>query len=258
MKTSVGVMKAYVATSLTLAALCQGAYGASIAPGQTISGITVAGQTSVYDIFGHAGDPGGDYGPDLPAILTTFAAGANNVFTFTATGLVSCCSDTPNIPPDGANSAMNIVGANGLSGLIGNEHIPLVGVFTTNTDPSGGSPPATLTFDASNPTSLAPLLNQVFYIGDGRSGYMDPSGTLLTFTAPASATRLYLGVIDAFGFGGVTGYYNDNLGAFTAAVTLQSVSAVPEPSQVALMLGGLGLFVAAFRRRAMRRASAAA
>jgi hypothetical protein len=222
----------------------------SISSGQTINNVTVTGTTSIYDVFGHAGDPGGDYGPDAPAVLTTFAAGAGNVFTFTATGLVSCCSDTPNIPPDGGGSSMNVVGANGLSSLIGNQHIPLVGVFTTNVDPSGGTPPATLTFDASNPTSLSPLLNQVFYIGDGLSGYMNAAGAPLTFTAPAAATRLYLGVIDAFGFGGTTGYYNDNLGAFNVNITLSGVTtAVPEPADLALMVAGLAFLGPVCRRR---------
>src|SRR3954471_19546516 len=88
---------AAVAAVLTAA----GAAGATpINPGQTLSAVSVPGQASVYDIFGHAGNPGGDYGPDLPAILTTFAAGGGNVFTFSATGAVSCCSDSPNIPPD--------------------------------------------------------------------------------------------------------------------------------------------------------------
>jgi len=238
---------------IAASALSIGVQAAPISPGQTITGVTVSGQTSIYDVFGHPGDPGGDYGPDLPAVLTTSAAGAGNVFTFKATGLVSCCSDTPNIPPDGGGGPMNITGANGLSGLIGSQHIPLVGVFTTNVDPSGSSPPATLTFDASNPTSLSPLLNQVFYVGDGLSGYMNAAGAPLTFTAPGSATRLYLGVIDAFSFGGVTGYYNDNLGAFTVNITLQSTAPVPEPSELALMVAGLAFVSAVCRRRTRSR-----
>ena len=125
-----------------------------------------------------------------------------------------------------------------------------MGVFTTNVDPSGTASPATLTFDASNPTSLSPLVNQVFYIGDGLSGYTNAAGAPLTFTAPGSATRLYLGVIDAFGFGGQTGYYNDNLGAFSVDITLQSTAPVPEPSDLALMLAGLAFVSTVCRRRA--------
>jgi hypothetical protein len=234
-----------------LAALCAAsllattANATSITPGTTLTGLSVPGTTSVYQIFGHIGNPGGDYGPSTDAVELNFAAGASNVFTFTVRGLVSCCSDGPNIPPDGGGSGMNVVGANGLSGLIGNAHIPFVGVFTAETDPFGSSAPSSLSFDAGSPGSPPLELQQVFYIGDGKSGFNDGAGTTLSFMAPAGATRLYLGVIDAFGFNAVTGYYADNNGAFTANVSL---SAVPLPAAVWLLggaLGGLG----AIRRR---------
>jgi len=71
-----------------------------INPGQTISGVSVPGTMSVYEIFGHAGNPGGDWGagPTTPAAVFTFGSGTGRVFSFSATGLVSCCSDAPNIP----------------------------------------------------------------------------------------------------------------------------------------------------------------
>jgi PEP-CTERM motif len=212
--------------------------------------VTVLGTASIYQVFGHAGDPGGENsgGPATDAVLTTFSAGTGNVFTFSATGLVSCCNDPPNISPDGGASSMNITGANGLSSLSGNGNIPLVGVFTTNTDPSVSVAPSALSFDKNAPASLSPLLDQVFYIGDGLSGYNNPAGTSLTFTAPSNATRLYLGVIDAYFFGNTTGYYNDNKGSFTVDVNLNS--AVPEPSTWAmLILGFAGLGFMAYRRK---------
>jgi hypothetical protein len=179
-----------------------------------------------------------------------------NVFTFSATGLVSCCGDAPNISPDGGASSMNITGANGLSSLSGNGNIPLVGVFTTNTDPFGSVAPSALSFDKNAPTSLSPLLDQVFYIGDGLSGYNNPAGTSLSFTAPSNATRLYLGVIDAFFFNNTTGFYNDNLGSFTVNVNLTSVTpGVPEPSTWAMLL--LGFAFMAHRRKAKQALMAA-
>ena len=229
-----------IQTGLAAVALCLGAsaHALTLTPGGSLSGVTVTGTTSIYDVFGHAGNTGGDYGPDAPAVQIDFAAGASNVFTFSATGLVSCCSDSPNISPDGGSSWTNIVGINGLSSIAGNANLPLVGVFTSDTDPYGSAAPATLNFDAHNPTSLAPVLNQVFYIGDGLSGYGNSAGTPLTFTAPTGATRLYLGVIDAYSFGGTTGYYNDNKGAYTVGVNL---SAVPEPQTSSLVLAGAAL-----------------
>lgn len=242
--------KSISAIAIIVALGSAGAHAANITPGATLTGVNVAGQASVYHVFGHPGDPGGDWGPDLPAVLTTFSAGAGNVFTFSATGLVSCCSNSPDIPPDGAGSGMNIGGANGLSGLSGNAVVPLVGVFTSNTDPYGSSAPSSLSFDASNPVSISPLLNQVFYIGDGRAGYNNPLGAQLAFTAPTTSSRLYLGVIDAYGFGGVTGYYNDNKGAFTADIHLNAVAGgVPEPAAWAMLLMGFGGLGALLRGR---------
>lgn len=255
-------MKKLIAASvLSLGLFSVPAFAAPIAPGGTLSGVTVTGKTSIYDIFGHPGDPGGDFeGGDSPAILTTFASGSNNVFTFSTTGLVSCCSDTANIPPDGGASSMNIVGANGLSGLSGDHNIPFVGVFTTNADPFGGVAPTSLSFTGATATSLSPLLNQVFYIGDGLSGFTNASGAPLQFTAPSTATRLYIGVIDADGFNAVTGYYADNNGSFTTNISLASVStpgpvgAAPEPATWAMMILGFGL--AGFALRRQRRSAA--
>jgi hypothetical protein len=215
------------------------AQAAAFAPGGSISDIVVPGTMSIYQIFGHAGNPGGDYGPATDAALITFAASANNVFTFSVTGLVSCCGGAPNLPPDGGASGMNVGGANGLSGLIGNGNIPFVGVFTTDTDPYGSVAPATLTFDKNNPTSLSPQLAQVFYIGDGKDGYNNASGATLTFTAPATATRLYIGAIDAYSFTATTGYYNDNKGQFTASVSLAPVPLPPAVWLFGSALGGL-------------------
>lgn len=241
--------KAFVA-SLIFGAFAGSALAAPIAPGETLPA-TVAGSAAVYQIFGHPGNPGGDYGPASDAVLFQFAAGAGNVFTFTASGLVSCCSNAPNTPPDGGFSGTSILGANGLSNVAGNTQLPLLGVFTTDTDPFGSAAPAGLSWDANIPVSLSPLLQQVFYIGDGRTGYQDAAGSLLQFTAPASATRLYLGVADAYGFNGTTGYYNDNLGSY--AVTA-SLAAVPEPEAYALLSSGLALLGIMARRRARRRA----
>jgi hypothetical protein len=233
----------FIASSIC--ALSAGAAVAgSISPGQTLAGVSVIGKASAYEIFGHSGDPGGDYGPDAPAVLTTFAAASNNVFTFSATGLVSCCSDPPDFPPDGGDPGvfkMIIGGANGLSGIRGNALEPLVGVFTTDADPFGSPEPPTLSFNAFSPSSRSPELGQVFYIGDGKTGDNDPGGATLTFTAPATATRLYLGVVDALGFDGTTGYYNDNNGAFSVDVSLQSGGGgppVPEPAVWTMLLLG--------------------
>ncbi|WP_196437409.1 VPLPA-CTERM sorting domain-containing protein [Methylomonas sp. LL1] len=217
-----------------------------VLPGGTLADLAIAGTTSIYHVFGHAGNPGGDSGSDTPAIRIDFNAGANNVFSISATGLVGCCSDSPNITPDGGNSSAHISGTNGLSGILGNAQIALVGVFTSEIDPFGSVAPVSLSFDAANPISLSPLLAQVFYIGDGKSGKNNPSGTALTFTAPTNASRLYLGLTDGWAFNGLPGYYGDNRGAFTANVSL---APVPLPAALPLMLTGLGALGLASRRK---------
>jgi hypothetical protein len=243
-------VKLRLLAATTAALLVVGAsatYADPISPGGSVS-TTVSGVDSIYGIFGHSGDPGGENGGDpasSPAHLVTFTAGSGNVFTFSASGEIGCCTHSLDsaYTPDGANAGMNVTGANGLSSLMGNSAIPLVGVFTTDTDPNGGVAPATLTFNHDSPLSLSPLLDQVFYIGDGLTGYNNASGTPLTFTAPTGATRLYVGVIDAYGFNGVTGYYGDNPGSFAVTIDLAGVRklpGVPEPSTWAMML--LGVF----------------
>lgn len=221
-------------------------WAASISHGGTVN-TTVYGTSSIYQIFGHPGNPGGDYGAATDAILLTFVAGSGNVFTFSASGLTNCCSGTPNTPVDGGLSlSTGVTGANGLSNSIGNTQLPLLGVFTTDTDPYGSAAPAALTWVASTPTSLAPGLRQTFYIGDGKSGYMNAGGTVLQFTAPVGATRLYLGVADAWSFNGLTGYYHDNPGSYAVTVNLNPV---PEPDTYAMLVAGLGMIGFIARRR---------
>jgi len=222
------------------------AAGAIAGPAQAL---TVNGTSSIYQIFGHDGNTGGDYGPATNAILASGSVSGGDVFIFSATGTIGCCSGIdPTFTSDGSPGGTNVVGINGLSSLTGNSRIPLVGVFTTNVDPFGGSAPATLNFDSANPAALAPLLNQVFYIGDGRTGFNDGAGGQLSFTAPTGATRLYLGVIDAFSFGGTSGYYNDNPGAFEVSMTVRT-GAIPEPATWAMAIAGFALIGAALRHR---------
>ena len=231
---------------LFVAACAAALFAAGAASADTISGgqtqtETVLGTASIYHVFGHAGG-NGSAGPDTAADLLTFTAGAGNVFSFTATGEIGCCGGlNPGFTPDGAGGGTNITGRNGLSNISGNSLIPLVGVFTTDTDPFGGAAPAALAFNAGSPTSLSPLLNQVFYIGDGLTGYNNASGSSLSFTAPTTATRLYLGVIDANGFNGPTDFYGDNPGSFTVNASLTAPTTgggVPEPAAWAMMLMG--------------------
>ena len=104
----------------------------------------------------------------------------------------------------------------------------LLGVFLGPDQPNATAPPVGLNFQTSGLdfTSLSPLLKQVFFIGDGQT-----SGSVVQqFVIPEGATRLYLGVMDGFG------WFN-NSGAITVGV-----SHLPEPGlTVQLVVGVLGL-----------------
>ena len=228
-------------------------YAIDINQGQTVSGITVLGATSVYGVFGHPGNPGGDTGVAEPAVLFQFESSASNIFSFSTSGAISGCPTcTVTLPPDGAEfiqyiGNINILAANGLSGISGTSYQPFTGVFTSEVDPFNGTAPSSLIFDAANPSGITPEINQVFYIGDGHSGYNTLLGDSLFFKAPNNATRLYLGIIDASGNYGFPGAYGDNTGQFIVDVSL-SVAPIPEPETYALMLAGLAMVGAAARR----------
>lgn len=225
----------------------------SIAPGGTAV-FEVNGTTSLYQVFGHSGSTN-DIAID--AQWAAFTAGSANVFSFpSVTGGVNCCSNPSELnTPDGMGFSpfgtpnSSIGGINGISDAFGNTQLPLVAMFGTDTDPFGGTAPAALpAWDAASPTSQAPQVWQVFYVGDGRAGFNNANAAPLTFTAPANATRLYVGFVDAGSFSGPSAWYADNLGTMVANVTL----AVPEPSAWALMscgLMGLTALTALTRRR---------
>lgn len=182
-----------------------------------------------------------------PAILAlSFSAGSGQSFTFDASGLIGCCG-AANIGPDGYAGNTNITSLGSISGYAAFGTVPLVGVFT-NGNPTGAAP---ANYDYSGgvgQASYSPLLNQVFFIGDGLTG--TGSGTTQTINVPGTATELWLGIPDALGFGGVPGFYGDNPGEFSVSGTLTSPDAVPEPGSLFLAgLGFLGVIGLASRER---------
>jgi RHS repeat-associated protein len=129
---------------------------------------------------------------------------------FAAQGGVSADPDFPLLAPDGGSLQTHSSGAeNGIASYVA-PISSLVGVFLDQAIPT--STPAPL--DSENdPDSveIAPALKQVFFIGDGRTS----AGLQQQITVPPGATRLFLGVMDGFG------WFN-NPGAFTVEVTSES------------------------------------
>ena len=158
----------------------------------------------------------------------------------------------PFFGPEGNTSGSSVISSlGGISGYIGTQGA-LAGVFLDSSVPSAGPAPATLDFStpaSRDFTTISPGLGQVFFIGDGQT-----SGAVAQqFIAPAGATRLFLGIPDAFGFNGGPGAYEDNDGAYRIRVGVNEVPAVPLPaaSQLGvLLLAGMGV-----RRWLQRRAS---
>ena len=77
-------------------------------------------------------------------------------------------------------------------------------------------------------TELSPLVDQLFYVGDGLTG--EGVGSLQTFNVPDEATHLYLGLMDGSRFIHGPDFYGNNDGSFA----VQGVVVVPEPAAGAM------------------------
>lgn len=195
------------------------------------------------------GNPGGTAAPFV-------AVTGGTSYTLTMTGAVNF-GGVPSFGPFGPDGRPRpgtdeYIGLNGLSGIKYDRAQVLLGVFLDDSVPAGAAPP-TLDFSGVNASTLtvSPVLRQVFFIGDGRTGIDNgggPTGTLQQFIAPAGATRLFLGLADSNSqvdptgdppdLRFIPGWYNDNSGEFV--VTFNGpVTAVPAPAGWLVLAGGL-------------------
>lgn len=159
--------------------------------------------------------------------------------------------------PDGGftgNPGTNINSWNGISGIAGPYNMWLTGVFLGPVLPTS-APPRLIYSDFSATSYTGLQLGQTFFIGDGLTG--TGSGVVQQFGIPAGATRLYLGLADAFSFQGNPGSYFDNVGSMNVSWQVTgpppTSSTVPEPATMTLMASGLAAMAAARRRRASRK-----
>ena len=205
------------------------------------SAVTTVDVPAISDIY-NAGHATAVYDGGLPPSVS-FTAGSSTTVTVVtpSTETVTLNSGGNYNNPDGIGAAVSTSsnsGGDGISGITAPNAGYLVGVFENGTEPSGTGPAALdFTSIGTSFSTLSPVLNQTFFIGDGLTG--NGTGTIQQFQAPAGATELFLGISDAGGYNGSPGSYGDNSGDFFAAVTV-----VPEPSSLALAgLGAAGFAV---------------
>jgi hypothetical protein len=198
--------------------------------------------------------------------------GAGQTIGFSSiTGTTMCAASGPctgAIGPDGAAltfPAGNTDGTNigndvGISGIkFTGREMGLVGVFLDNSTPAGFGPfvpsfcSTGCTYNADTDTTFAPFfIGQVFWIGDGRTGLNNASGTEQKWQIPTTATRLFLGFADSFNNFSSTGgppnatnsysAYGDNTGSLNVTLDASGLTAAPEPGTLALLgIGFLGL-----------------
>ena len=97
-------------------------------------------------------------------------------------------------------------GEHGLSNVVAPINA-IMAVFVSDTAPGSSASPATLNFSTAASrdfTTLSPALNQVFFVGDGRTS----AGAVQQFIVPPGGTRLFMGDMDAY-------QWNNNVGQFT-------------------------------------------
>lgn len=178
----------------------------------------VEGRSDIYSAGLAAPDP--DRQGVLPAKIT-LAAGAGVIRFPRVAGKAGCVQEAA-YGPDGGDCVggdTNLEPAGGISGVVAHERsLFLAGVFLATRAPA--VPPPALDFSAAARgvafPELAPVLGQVFFIGDGLTG--TGSGETQRFVVPAGATHLYLGYADGAGFQGAPGWYGDNTGGLDATV----------------------------------------
>jgi len=155
------------------------------------------------------GEAGGGAGTMPPG--WRLPVGAGRIVTFPSiTGTVTPILGTsPYNGPEGTGpnngiGPMDVDSWRGISGILDAKNgMFLVGVFVGDGEPAMPAPPRLDFTDRERFDTLAPLLGQTFFVGDGKGR---------RYVVPEGATRLYLGFAEAYYLQGRPGYYGNNDG----------------------------------------------
>jgi len=158
---------------------------------------------------------GCDIAPEQsPQLAVGLCLNAGESLVFEVTGSVLNYPGTPYDPPDGGSVTNHNwdddFGENGISDIIA-PYTSCIGVFLDDAQPDRSPDPPNLDFSSAasrDYLTLAPMLKQVFFIGDGRTS----AGVVQQVLIPTGATRLFLGTMDS------TTWLN-NVGQFEVLVT---------------------------------------
>lgn len=184
--------------------------------------VNIPGTANIFGAgYGDTPEPGGGGGgtPPVEIILPDGISGQAITFA-NAGGGVDCCGGDPDTPIDGASltpqQRTDVQTFRGISGLVGPVQLPLAGVFVGPGQPSEPAPDRQdFGGGVSEEDRFTPELQQTFFIGDGQNAEGPQA-----FVVPDGATHLFLGFVDALGFGGDPGHYDDNPGVVSIDVRL--------------------------------------